>query len=145
MESRLGFYLNGPIGQVHDDRLGGPDPPLDLRDGHVGAAGSDSSPASSSNSSSCSSSLDDLPSLPALGEVLVHVLGEVAEQGELLVEGLRHLAAAHRGQVVPLAKLDKPRKTEIIDCVCLWWVWGSPLPSICGVADTRVIIKEHSN
>ena len=98
------LYLNSPIGQVHDDRLGSSDPPLDLRDGHVGTAGS--------HRSSPSSNLHRLPALPALGEVLVHVLSEVAEQGELLVQGRGHLAAVHRGQVVALAKLDKPRKRE---------------------------------
>ena len=85
---------------MHDDRLRGPDPSLDLGDGEAGTA--------RPNTSTSSSTGLGLPGLAALGEVLVHVLGEVPEEGELLVEGGGHLAAAHVGQVVALSELDIP-------------------------------------
>ena len=95
-----GAHLNGSVGQVHDDRLGGSDPPLDLGYCEAGTAGSHTSTSTSHGL--------HLPGLAALGEVLVHVLGEVPEEGELLVEGGGHLAAAHVGQVVALSELDIP-------------------------------------
>ena len=75
---------------MHDDRLGGADPALDLRDGGVGVAGPPPRPA------------------PALGQVLVHVLGEVAQQRELLMQRGRHLRRRHRAQAAALPKLDIP-------------------------------------
>ena len=95
---------------MHDDRLGSSDPPLDLRDGEAGTGGSGLTPHSTSR-------LGDLPALSALGEVLVHVLSEVSEQRELLVERGGHLAAAHAGQVVALPKLDQPSGDREIERV----------------------------
>ena len=87
---------------MHDDRLRGPDPSLDLGDGEAGTA---------RPHTSYSPGLG-LAGLAALGEVLVHVLGEVPEEGELLVEGGGHLAAAHVGQVVALSELDIPGHSD---------------------------------
>ena len=97
-------YLYCTVGQVHDDGLGGSDPALDLRDGQVGVT-----------AAPLVEELGPLtpgPALAALSEVLVHVLGEVAQQRELLVKGGRHLARGHRGQVITLPKLDKSESSD---------------------------------
>ena len=102
-------YLYCTVGQVHDDCLGGANPALDLWDGQVGVAAPWPLLPQLAGPAPC-------PALAALSEVLVHVLGEVAKQRELLVKGGRHLARGHGGQVVTLPELDK---SESSDNVCL--------------------------
>ena len=87
-------YLYGSVCEVHDDRLGRPDPPFDLRYGR-GVRGARrpqfSAPAAS---------------LAPLSQVLVHVLGEVPQQGELLVQRGRHVLGRHRGHAAALGELN---------------------------------------
>ena len=87
---------------MHDDRLGGADPSLDLRNGRVTTGPPQSTGGGLDTGHAPSASP---PSLPALGEILVHVLSKVPQQGELLVQGGGHLVGGHAGQVVALAKL----------------------------------------
>ena len=83
---------------MHDDCFGRSYPPLYLRNGRGhGARARLDTPT---------------PRLAPLGEVLVHVLGEVAEQGELLVQGGGDMLGRHRAHTAPLAELDVAENKE---------------------------------
>ena len=85
---------------MHDDGLGCSDPALDLWNSNIGVTAS----------LIVLHNTESVVTLSTLGEVLIHVLSKVSEEGELLVQGPGHRAAGHAGQVVTLAKLDKSEK-----------------------------------
>ena len=91
-------YLDGPICEMHDDRLRCPDPPPDLRYGGQPRPGCRWRPSGGRPA--------PRHRLPPLGEVLVHVLGKVAEEGELLLEGGRDLVGGHAAAATTLTKLN---------------------------------------
>jgi len=87
-------HLYGAIGEVHDDGLGCPDPPFDLGYGGGGRGPDGVAPAA-------------LTPLPSLSQVLIHVLSEVSEESELLMERGGDLVSSQTSHSVALSKLHK--------------------------------------
>ena len=83
---------------MHNDGFGSTDPALDLRYGNIGIA--------VSLERLQAPSLAPAP-LASFSQVLIHVLSKVSEKCELFMKWSRHLIAAHTGQVIALAELDK--------------------------------------
>lgn len=59
------------------------------------------------------------------------------------MQGGRHLARGHRGQVVALPKLDKSESSENVKYFIT--KLNKMSPSVCGVADARVVIEENAD
>jgi len=91
---------------MHDDGLGGPDPSLDLRN-HAGRSSPSADRWRPRVAVLRGAAAAAQRGVAALGEVLVHVLGEVAEEDELLLEGGRDLAGGQVARAVhALTKLN---------------------------------------
>lgn len=104
-------HLNGSVSEMHDDCFWSPDPPLYLwnGNGHGSGAGLHT----------------PISSLTPLCQVLIHVLGEVSEQGELFVEGGGDMLGGHGAHTAALSELD--------------------VASIKRVTDPGVVIEQDSN
>ena len=108
-------YLNCPIGEMHDDGFGGSNPALDLwnnaRRRRQSAANWRPRAAIGRR---CRRAVAPARRIAALGEILVHVLGKVAEQDDLLLEGGRHLVGGQvaRAAASALTKLNVTEREE---------------------------------
>jgi hypothetical protein len=107
---------------MHDDGFGGPNPALDLWNNARRRRQSAANWRPRAAIGRRRRAVAPARRIAALGEILVHVLGKVAEQDDLLLEGGRHLVGGQvaRAAAPTLTKLNvterEQRGCELIQC-----------------------------